>query len=223
MDESLIEREPWLGEHVGGRSSLTELENLHGVLNNPAMAGHAFFYFHDPACIHGLPEDARREMGERSIPEDIEQFGEAEAKRRTQERKTKLEALKERILESGLPVLKDYPGPEAPGAANPLFLRTVPEELRQSGSFEQPPDRVPHYLEARTPEELLHRVIRRWQEDFDAGRQLVRRTLLPLWAAGKGLSKAVLIEVMAHKSDIVHRPCGGRLFRGSAGDAPSQS
>ena len=34
----------WVNEHVGGKS-VTELEILHGVLNNPAMAERAFFYF----------------------------------------------------------------------------------------------------------------------------------------------------------------------------------
>ncbi len=37
----------WVKEHIGG-CSITELEILHGVLNNPAMKGRAFFYFrHD--------------------------------------------------------------------------------------------------------------------------------------------------------------------------------
>jgi hypothetical protein len=34
----VIEREPWLQEHVQGRTSVTELEILHGVLNNPQTA-----------------------------------------------------------------------------------------------------------------------------------------------------------------------------------------
>lgn len=43
----LQEEQPWL---VGLRGkSVTELEILHGVLNNPDMAGRAFFYFRDPA------------------------------------------------------------------------------------------------------------------------------------------------------------------------------
>ena len=42
----LIQREPWLDSDPG--RSVTELEILHGVLNNPALAGHAFFYFRDP-------------------------------------------------------------------------------------------------------------------------------------------------------------------------------
>src|SRR5690606_30004501 len=41
----VIERQPWLQEHLEGRTSVTELEILHGVLNNQEMADHAFFYF----------------------------------------------------------------------------------------------------------------------------------------------------------------------------------
>lgn len=40
----LIERQPWLKKHLGGKS-VTELEILHGVLNNRRMKGRAFFYF----------------------------------------------------------------------------------------------------------------------------------------------------------------------------------
>ena len=46
-DVSLLVEQPWLEEHLGSKS-VTELEILHGVLNNPAMAGQAFFYFRDP-------------------------------------------------------------------------------------------------------------------------------------------------------------------------------
>ena len=44
----LIEHQPWLDQHRGGKS-VTELEILHGVLNNPKMAGQAFFYFRSAA------------------------------------------------------------------------------------------------------------------------------------------------------------------------------
>ena len=37
------QRQPWLYDHRGGKS-VTELEILHGVLNNPQMHGRAFFY-----------------------------------------------------------------------------------------------------------------------------------------------------------------------------------
>ena len=47
FDLSLLLEQPWLKEHRGGKS-VTELEILHGVLNNPKMVGRAFFYFRDP-------------------------------------------------------------------------------------------------------------------------------------------------------------------------------
>ena len=111
----VVQREKWLTEHVADRTSVTELEILHGVLNNPKMAGHAFFYFRDPAYVNdpSLADDERREMGERNIPAEVERHGEAEAARRTEERKAKLKALKQRIRDSKLPLVEPYANPEA--------------------------------------------------------------------------------------------------------------
>lgn len=80
----VIEREPWLTEHVEGRTSVTELEILHGVLNNPNMADHAFFYFREPvyAADPSLTPDERRDMVDRNIPADVQKYGEEEATRR---------------------------------------------------------------------------------------------------------------------------------------------
>lgn len=44
----LVEHQPWLKKHQGGKS-VTELEILHGVLNNKKMAGRAFFYLRSRA------------------------------------------------------------------------------------------------------------------------------------------------------------------------------
>ena len=109
----ILAREPWLREHVQGRTSVTELEILHGVLNDPAMHGLAFFYFRDPAysADPALTPDERRDMVERNIRDDVERYGEAEATRRTEERKGRLVALKQRIRDSGLPVAEPYANP----------------------------------------------------------------------------------------------------------------
>ncbi len=111
----VIESEPWLKEHVEKGKSVTELEILHGVLNNPEMAGHAFFYFRDPAYVNdpSLHEDERRDMVERNIEAEVEQYGEAEASLRTEQRRAKLTALKERIRKSEFPVVDPYANPEA--------------------------------------------------------------------------------------------------------------
>ena len=47
----LEEEQAWLKGLHG--KSVTELEIIHGVLNNPEMAGRAFFYFRDPAYARG--------------------------------------------------------------------------------------------------------------------------------------------------------------------------
>ena len=66
----VIEKEPWLKEHLHGCKSVTELEILHGVLNNPEMRGHSFFYFRDPvyAGDSALTEEERREMRSGTFP-----------------------------------------------------------------------------------------------------------------------------------------------------------
>jgi nephrocystin-3 len=90
-DPTLVEQHPWLAEHQGGKS-VTELEILHGVLNDPKMAGRAFFYFRTPSY-------ARKKGGDYvSISSEDE---------------TKLADLKDRIRTSGFPVIENYPNPDA--------------------------------------------------------------------------------------------------------------
>jgi tetratricopeptide (TPR) repeat protein len=57
IDTDLIESESWLRNQAG--RSVTELEILHGVLNDPAMAEHSFFYFRDTAYLDTLPAAQR--------------------------------------------------------------------------------------------------------------------------------------------------------------------
>ena len=93
----LLEREPWLRKHIDQGASITELEIFHGVMNNPELASHAFFYFRDPAYLATLAANERHEMTERNIPAQVEQLGEIEATRLTEQRKQKLADLKDRI------------------------------------------------------------------------------------------------------------------------------
>ncbi len=59
IPQQVLDREPWIARYSDGndRKSVTELEILHGVLNNPEMANHAFFYFRDPKYIATVPAD----------------------------------------------------------------------------------------------------------------------------------------------------------------------
>jgi len=73
--EGLLDREGWLKPEIARRSA-TELEILHGVLNNPEMAGRAFFYFRDPAYAQArggdfLAEDTDNAERQRDLKERI--------------------------------------------------------------------------------------------------------------------------------------------------------
>ena len=136
---ALLDDEGWLGERRG--RSVTELEILQGVLNDSAMAEHAFFYFRSPACLDSLPPEQRPAFQESPAPEDIAQFGSEEAMRRAEERRHKLAALKERIRGSGLPVREDYPDPRALGESVLADLTSVIERVFPAGSAPEPLDR----------------------------------------------------------------------------------
>ena len=115
--EVVVEREPWLKEHQGGKS-VTELEMLHGVLNNPEMAGRAFFYFRD--------KDYSLSKGGDYEPESPEHAA-------------KLEKLRDRLRESEFPVVEDYPTPEA-------LAERVREDLLKVIEEEYPEEEVPDAL-----------------------------------------------------------------------------
>jgi tetratricopeptide (TPR) repeat protein len=102
----LAAKEPWLAGHRS--ASVTELEILHGVLNDPAMKTHAFFYLRDPAWVDAMPEDRQAVFREVAEPDDIARFGLEEARRRCDERRAKLEDLKRRIRSSGFPVREGF-------------------------------------------------------------------------------------------------------------------
>lgn len=85
----LLERQPWLAEHVGG-ASVTELEILHGVLNNPALSARAFFYLRS--------RDYARRMAGEYLNENRED-------------RARQVRLKRRIRRSGFPVVR-YDRPE---------------------------------------------------------------------------------------------------------------
>lgn len=124
FDPAIVQEQPWLEEHRGGKS-VTELEILHGVLNNPKMAGRAFFYFRDSKWS--------KKKGGSYLSEGSEE-------------KAKLEALKERIRQSGFPVVENYPSPEA-------LAKRVKEDLWKLIDEAYPKSDVP---DALTRERIRH-------------------------------------------------------------------
>ena len=59
--DGLLKKQAWLQPQIARRSA-TELEILHGVLNNPEMARRAFFYFRDPAYAERLAAEGQIEL-----------------------------------------------------------------------------------------------------------------------------------------------------------------
>lgn len=124
ISTDVIEREPWLVEHLHSRTSVTELEILHGVLRNPQMAGHAFFYFRDPKYVESLSDTDKKHFTTDNA-EDAE----------------KLRRLKERIRQSKFPVRENYPGPKELGELVLADLTQVVNENWPEGSQPEPLDR----------------------------------------------------------------------------------
>jgi nephrocystin-3 len=120
FDPQLLAEQPWLAGHR--EHSVTALEIIHGVLNDPEMAQRAYFYFRDPAYVESLSEERRRDF----LAEDPEA-------------KAKLAKLKDRIRASGLPLKDNYPDPEVVG-------QLILEELWAAIDQEYPAGEVPDPL-----------------------------------------------------------------------------
>ena len=125
--DGLIDQERWLAEHVGGKS-VTELEILHGVLNNPAMAGRALFYFRDPQW---------------SIKQGGD-FVSASAQERG-----KLSDLKNRIRASAFPLVPKYAFPQA--VADRIY-----DDLWKLIDAEFPAGELPSAFEQETRRHNVH-------------------------------------------------------------------
>jgi len=124
LPADLVEREDWLKEHLQGKTSVTELEILHGVLNEPKMAGHTFFYFRDPAYVNSISEKDRKDF-------TAENAKDAE----------KLRTLKDKIRHSEFPVREGYRNPEVLGRAIRRDLTRVINQNWPEGSQPDPLDR----------------------------------------------------------------------------------
>ncbi len=117
LSDELIENEQWLSSYAG--RSVTELEILHGVLDNPEMENHAYFYFRDPEYITSKPAEEQSDF--------------RDANKDAESRNRKLTSLKDRIRESPFPVHDNYPDPETFGQLvledfKRLIDRLYPEE-----------------------------------------------------------------------------------------------
>ncbi len=201
IEPDLVTREPWLAEHL--QQSVTELEILHGVLNQPEMAERVLFYFRDPAVLQSIPPDRLPDFAELPSPDEIARFGEDGAQARAQERKSKLLALKDRIRSSGLPVQENFGSPQELGEWVLRAMTKIIDELF-------PPGSAPSALEQ---EAQLHEAFARSRAQLYIGGEQyypqvdahMRASRLPLLVLGEsGSGKSALLANWALKYQAEH-------------------
>ena len=101
LPANLTDQLPWLGTLPG--TSVTEMEFLHGVLNDPDAAGHAFFHLRDPAWVDSRPPEEQLVLGELPSADEVAALGEAGAEATAAVRRQRLAELKQRVQDSAHP------------------------------------------------------------------------------------------------------------------------
>jgi hypothetical protein len=120
--QALLDEERWLEREVAKRS-VTELEILHGVLNEPDMAGRSFFYFRDPQYVESVAADRKAD------------FTAENAEAHQKQRRLK-ESIRQACAAKNIPLREDYAGPRALAAL-------VLADLTAAIDAEFPTDQVP--------------------------------------------------------------------------------
>ena len=196
IPDELIEQEPWLAEHR--ERSVTELEIIHGVLNNPEMADHAYFYFRDPAYVKSLPAKQKDDFFEGATSEEVDELGSDEIKRRVDDRRRKLASLKDRVRKSGLPVRENYPNTKQLGELVFKDLAKLVDQLFPEGEEPDPLDKEAAEHEAFAQSRFQVYIGR--QEYYDRLDEHARGDGPPLVVLGEsGSGKSALIANWAMK------------------------
>lgn len=141
LPEHLTDQLPWLGTLPG--TSVTELEFLHGVLNDADAAGHVFFHLRDPAWVDSRPPEEQLVLGEHPSADETAALGAAGAEEAAAGRRQRLAELKQRVQRSGHPCTQ-YADPadlgrqvlaELTALVERLFpLDQVPDEADRDGA-----------------------------------------------------------------------------------------
>jgi len=90
---------------------------------------------------------------------------------------------------------REIAGAEA--AANPLYLKTLLDDLRATGAYDQLDSQIADYLKAHDIPALLGKILARYEQTYNRDRpRLVQDALSLLWAARRGLTEPELLEAL---------------------------
>jgi nephrocystin-3 len=176
----------WLAQTAGKGKLIVVLDGLNQIEGEERDRGlewlPRFVPSHARIITSALPGPALEELNKREWQEHAIPL--AGSQERREMIKTFLQIYRKTLREDLFTQLAD-----APGAANPLYLRTALEELRIYGSHEALPAYLSFLMKAKTPTELFRIVIQRWMGDYGRDRSLAAKALKLLWGARQGLSE----------------------------------
>jgi tetratricopeptide (TPR) repeat protein len=175
IPQELLDEQPWLAGHH--ERSVTELEILHGVLNNPVMSNWACFYFRDPSSTADAHVEGESQNAE------------------------KLTALKQRIRDSKLALREDYADAEALGRMVLEDLTRVINQEFPPGSQRTVLERQAAEHEAFAQSRIVRQVGERQVGCYIARREYFNR--INTHAAGDGPPLVVLGESGLGKSALL--------------------
>ncbi|XP_033109971.1 uncharacterized protein LOC117111194 [Anneissia japonica] len=95
---------------------------------------------------------------------------------------------------------------KADQTSNPLYLKSLMDEIRIYGSFYQLTNAIKTYLRADDPGKLFVKILERLETDFESGPYerpgLVKDTTTAIWCSNNGMTEAELTEYLKVSSRI---------------------
>ena len=87
-------------------------------------------------------------------------------------------------------------------SANPLYLKTLLDELRVFGIYEKLDEKIDYYLTAKTIDDLYELMLERLENDYELDCEgLVRKVMTLIWASRRGLSENEIKELLSSRDN----------------------
>ncbi|KAJ8300745.1 hypothetical protein KUTeg_022264 [Tegillarca granosa] len=95
---------------------------------------------------------------------------------------------------------------EVPQTDNPLYLKSLLDEVRVYGSFSKLTRKIEEYLTASNPGDLFAKILDRLETDFENEEEfekaLVRETTTAIWCSHRGMAESEIVDLLEVPSAI---------------------